>query len=630
MAHRAPGKPDFIVGDSLSDIFAEAGIHLGRSTPSPGRNLKVICPKCGGGRTKEPSLSIKVDDDGQGAAWQCHRGNCDGFRGNGRVESGQQDDAPRAERERKPIEPPKPAKAYSAAQQDNRGPVYGWAEKRGISRETVDWFGLFATTAYFPQHKAERMALAFPYRWKGEVVGHKYRDAEKNHAQDSGTLPTLFNIDSLEAPDVLIWVEGEPDVFACHEAGYRQIVSLRDGAPQELKDEDDPRRADDKRFAALTTHADALKPVKKIILACDNDGPGMNLREELARRLGKARCWIVAWPEGCKDAGDVLRLHGPEKLRACIEAAEPWPMKGMVRVDAARLLQHRERGRLVRGQVCGIKALDEVVKMPVEGGRLIVVTGPPNHGKSALMRDWLVRLAAKHKRHIILASPEDGSVEVIAEQMAQVFAGGPFWPGPTRHLSDEEIAAAGDFIARNFTFLSSDDPDDELTIDWVLERADIAISRAGASLLVLDPFNEFDHLRQKNETETEYVGRTLKRLKAWGRSRGVDIVIVVHPRSLQADPKTKKQQMPTGYEISGSANWNNKSDVGLTVWRPVGAVVTEVHVWKSRYDVWGKRGSHATLQFDVLCGRFRSAGFTLGDQPPSFNANAEEPNDVGD
>ena len=37
------------------------------------------------------------------------------------------------------------------------------------------------------------------------------------------------------------------------------------------------------------------------------------LREELAIRLGRDRCWYVTYPQGCKDANDVLQRFGEER-----------------------------------------------------------------------------------------------------------------------------------------------------------------------------------------------------------------------------------------------------------------------------------------------------------------------------
>lgn len=67
----------------------------------------------------------------------------------------------------------------------------------------------------------------------------------------------------------------------------------------------------------------------RIYLATDSDAPGIRLREELARRLGKSRCWIVRYPNDCKDANEVLIKYGKDKLKECIENAELYPIEGI-------------------------------------------------------------------------------------------------------------------------------------------------------------------------------------------------------------------------------------------------------------------------------------------------------------
>jgi hypothetical protein len=39
-------------------------------------------------------------------------------------------------------------------------------------------------------------------------------------------------------------------------------------------------------------------------------GRPISLRSDMAKMLGVARFWFVDWPEGCKDANDVLRHEG--------------------------------------------------------------------------------------------------------------------------------------------------------------------------------------------------------------------------------------------------------------------------------------------------------------------------------
>jgi twinkle protein len=74
------------MSESLPAVLAEHNIRL-KSLPEGGRSAKAICPQCSGGRTREISLSVTIDEDGQGAVWRCHRGKC-GWVGSGRAGGG--------------------------------------------------------------------------------------------------------------------------------------------------------------------------------------------------------------------------------------------------------------------------------------------------------------------------------------------------------------------------------------------------------------------------------------------------------------------------------------------------------------------------------------------------------------
>jgi twinkle protein len=123
-----------------------------------------------------------------------------------------------------------------------------------------------------------------------------------------------------------------------------------------------------------------LDSCERVILAGDSDGPGVLLADELARRIGREKCWRVSWPSGaqgssdpgaaaaaaavavsgsgnealqpaaavvpgagaaaavpaelaqgsaCKDANEVLMKDGAQRLVAYLEAAEPLPIRGL-------------------------------------------------------------------------------------------------------------------------------------------------------------------------------------------------------------------------------------------------------------------------------------------------------------
>ncbi len=353
-------------------------------------------------------------------------------------------------------------------------------------------------------------------------MNRKYRPhpAKTPQLQERNALPTLYNIDRLgEAPDEVIFVEGEPDVMALYECGITNAVSLKDGAPPTLRDESDPRWQDEKRFAALATHADLLEGVSTFILAGDMDAPGLALREELARRLGRHRCRVVRWPEGCKDASDMLRAHGPDAVTAGIADATPYPIDGLQDITPGTLLELRHAPP-PPALTTGCRATDAILRLPGEGGRLIVVTGIPNHGKSSWVTFLMLHLMQRHGRRFVIFTPEMAPWPQYVALCAQILMGRPFWPsadGPG--MSDSEIDAAERWLRPRLRLLTTDSTYDAPSLNLLMERAAAAVLRDGATDLVVDPWNEIEHARG-TASETDYTGRALQRLRAFGTRHG--------------------------------------------------------------------------------------------------------------
>jgi twinkle protein len=136
-----PAKP-FVVADSVAEIQAKAGINLGKARLSAGRSVKARCPACGGGKTREDSLSVKLDDDGRGLAWHCFRATCQGGRllpGSGRIAEAQGNRDQRDDRDDTPIERPVVRPKVEPIEERRRPPgLLAWFRLRGISEETVE------------------------------------------------------------------------------------------------------------------------------------------------------------------------------------------------------------------------------------------------------------------------------------------------------------------------------------------------------------------------------------------------------------------------------------------------------------------------------------------------------------
>ena len=464
-----------------------------------------------------------------------------------------------------------------------------WLEQRGIRSDIA------ARMEVSTVSDGQGHWLSFPYRLDGALVNRKYRlTSEKQHRMDKGGKLCLWNAEALRLPHVVnagasvIITEGEFDALIAMQCGFDAVVSVPNGAPSERID--DP--ANSNRYRFLWESQSDLERVKQFVLATDGDVPGLTLAHDLAAILGPERCKFVTYPDGCKDLNEVFIAHGIKAVNETIQSAKPFPVKGLYRVsdfpDAPP----------VRGMDTGIACLDD--KMQIVLGTLTVFTGYANMGKSTVMNTILGHCVA-HNVPACVASFETMPKPILVDGIAKALIG----CGHHEFYNHPQRSAAYAAIEDNVTIVSNAlDEDMELDIDTFLEVARIAVLRDGVKVVVLDPWNEVEHKRNRDESLTEYVGRAIRKVKSFARRYNVAFWIVAHPTK----PQKGVNQIPSLYDVSDSANWSNKADYGLVYHRADKTVnEAQLAVVKVRMGLPGECGV-ADVKFDHRISRIN--GFT--------------------
>ena len=579
-------------GAAVIDLAAKLADHGIRPKSFREGDHKLRCPQCSDTRKNksDPCLSLKIDTEG-GATWNCHNG-C-GFQGN--VPSRQRDFVPHATP--KNYTKPKPTgEALSAT-------AIQWFAKRGISEETLARYGVKSGLHWMPAAQADVQTVQFPYRRNGEVVNVKYRAQPKSFTQVKGAEKILYGLDDIAGHEIIHITEGEIDTLSFAEIGITNVASVPDGAPKEAND--GPIIPDeDTKFSYLWNCREELKAATKIILACDADGPGQALTEELARRLGRERCWRVTWPAindaQRNDANEVLMEDGPDVLRECIEAAMPYPIKSLHDLgtfESETVLLYRDGPK--RAFSTGWDLVDKHMK--IREGELSVVTGLTGTGKSEIVDAVTMNLAVKYGWRFAMCSFENPPAEHIAK-LAEKYLGQPFWDGPTPRMGEGDLRGAIQWLRDHFYLIRADD--ESPTIGWLLETAKAAVMRYGIRGLVIDPWNEIEHKRPSGMSETEFVSETLGKVKRFAQGYGCHVWFVAHPAKMYRDKGKTEIPIPNLYDISGSANWANKCDLGVVVHRPdFDKPITEIHIKKVRFKQLGRTGV-VTLHYDRATGRY--------------------------
>ena len=546
--------------------------------------VKTTCPRCSEYRRKKnyPCLNVNLDK----GVWHCWHCSWTGSLKDGE----EQRSNPRAT----PLIFRKPV--YRQTPLPTR--VIEWFASRGIPESILARNRISYGPVYMPQVEQEVPTIQFPYFRNGEIVNVKYRDGHKYFRMTGGAERLLYGWDDVEG-DTLLICEGEMDKLALEVAGFSSCVSVPDGAPAVTA------KNYESKFDFLLAAETLLQPLKRIILAVDNDAPGQKLAEELARRLGPERCYRVTWSSECKDANDVLIIHGPAVLQECIAHAEPWPVGGIVTVEMlSGALAHIYDHGMERGVFPGWYELAKYYT--VRAGELTVVTGVPSHGKSAWVSALMVNLAQQHDWQFTVFSPENYPLERYVASLAEHYTSKPFDGAPNR-MSPAEMTQAVAWLHHHISFLMPED--DSPTIGRLLELARVQVYRQGIKGLILDPWNEMEHSRPAGQTETEYISHALSQIRRFARHHGVHVWVVAHPTKLHKAEKGEyagQYPPPTPYDIAGSAHFRNKADNCITIWRNVDANDNrvQVHVQKIRFREIGKPGG-VELLYEPWCGRFR-------------------------
>ena len=575
---------------SLSSDLLEKGISLNNTNIG---SHKTKCPRCSPTRKKknDPCLWVNIKEHDL-ALWKCHNCQWTGSAGNVTKYAKIEKDAP-------PRQYAKPDRSAKQKVEESILPpkVMEFFSARGITPEVLRRNGIFW----------EDNAICFPYYIDGELTNVKYRTLDKKFRLVKDARLTFYGLDDVKDAETIIIVEGEMDKLALEVCGVKNVISVPNGAQREYKKENDSQ-------LAYLVHAEAvLKKAKRIIIATDNDQPGIALRMEIARRCGLVKCWTVKWTGDMKDANDSLMRMGIDQTLLALEEAKPFPIKGLYEVsDFEDALRNFYDIGMRSGASTGFENLDEFfMVMP---GEMTVVTGVPNSGKSEFIDAMCVNLAKDDDWHFGVFSPENGKEQHVVK-LAEKILGITSSPKSPDRMTIDQLLEGAAWVGQHFHFIVSDDENevegDENsglpTLKWVLDMASIAVMRFGIKGLIIDPWNELEHAWKSHQTESVYISMALAQIKRWARNHGVHVWIIAHPTKMQTD-KDGNVQVPSLYNISGSANWVNKADNGIVVHREISNAevatgMTDIHVRKVRQKHIGKVGM-TTMKYDKKTGRY--------------------------
>jgi twinkle protein len=505
-------------------------------------------------------------------------------------------------------------------------------EERKISKQTLLNLDISMSTEPILQNKVKegnesvrgtyvnRKCINFKYKKDGILIDIKYRDEDKNFKLISGATKIFYNLDAMKGQKSVVIVEGEMDVLAYHEAGITNVISVPNGSaisPQEIEEfKRTGRFRENLNLNYLDICIEYFKEIETIYLATDDDIPGLKLREELARRLGKDRCRYIKFSEytkqdgtPCKDANDLLVSKGKEYLANSLsnEYAHPYPISGVT--TASQYWDKMERifdnGRQ-KGYSTGYKSLDPHFNwMP---GWLVLGNGYPGEGKSSLLFNLIVISTVLYDWKWGMYCPENYPPENIIDTLTEILVGDTADISFGDRMSKKRYQdAIQRHIDKHFFFVDNEEGYTPSELRRVKKNL---IRQHGINGFLTDPWKNLKH-DLGNKSIDMYLQEELAAEVRIAIKNDLINLICHHPPTPPRD-KDKNYPAPSQFDLIGGQVWSSTTYSMMcihkhdrTSWQNT---LAEIHIQKNKeHKLAGfptDRANPVLLKFDRRSNRF--------------------------
>ena len=415
-----------------------------------------------------------------------------------------------------------------------------WLEKRGLDPELaakMGWRGAL--------HRDLGPALKIPFIRDGKAVTQQYRAlGRKEFRFANGSEIELWNVDCLRDASLdsqsLIMAEGACDGLALVQCGFQRTVAVPGWSDKNFQPDN---------YEPFKRNEELIKRAKTITVAQHDDNAGAAMLRAVANFFDECDVRYVRWPsKRCKDANDTLLLHGQEAVVAAIAGARDLDPPGGLITGFTDLPPRPERmvWRLAD------PSFDKL--MAFRSREISLLTGIPGAGKTTFITWACHRLVRANDIRIGLGLFETDPAEVF-DHLFVLNTG-------TNRAEDmfEKASEVRKHLDRNYRlFHMTDEGDDPHDMAWLKRMIHKLAARDGCNIIVIDPWNELEHLLERGDNMATYANFALMRLRQWADKYDIHICVVAHPK------KIEHGRRPLGYDVADAAAFANKPALGLTI-----------------------------------------------------------------
>jgi len=467
---------------------------------------------------------------------------------------------------------------------------FGALTDRDISEATAKKYGV--RRVINPNNQVTQHI--YPLFNGNEVVGTKTRFVENKNFSFAGTYEGtgLFGEQLFRntGGKYLTITEGECDAMACYELMQSKwaCVSLKRGASGAVKD--------------IRESIEFVESFENVVLCFDNDKAGREAARNVARILKPGKAKIMTFPNGYKDANDMLRNKKFQEFMSAWWESKTYTPSGILELSAQRNdWLHRE--------------VKESIAYPWEGlnkklyglrkGELVTLTGGTGLGKSSVTRElehWLIKNTEDNVGIIALEEnwlrTADGIISIEANDRI-------YLTERRNQYSEEQLVNLFDKVIPKgrvyiHAHLGATD------IEEIFSKLRYIIVGCECKWVVVDHLHMLVNVLSEGD-ERRGIDMLMNRLRSLVEETGVGMILVSHLRRASGDKGHENGVEVSLSHLKGSQGIAQLSDCVIALERnqqaenPEEANTTKVRVLKSRYT--GDTGLACSLRYNNETGR---------------------------
>lgn len=467
---------------------------------------------------------------------------------------------------------------------------------RGVSESSLKKLRVSQGKEWMPKAKSVVDCIFFNYYLDGELINIKYRAKNKDFKLYKDAEKIFYNIDSIKLPKECVIVEGEWDALSFVEAGVNNVVSVPNGFA-----------LGNLNLDYLDNYLDYFDNKDKIYIAVDNDEAGENGKQELIRRLGIEKCYIVKF-EDCKDANDYLVKYGKDKLKERLDKAELSPLEDVKTLKDYRDQLHQFwRGGLPKGMLTGMDEFDEIFSAELK--QYTLITGVPQSGKSEWLDQMIVKYNINDNCKVGIVSIENEPFTFHYDKIFQKINGNKPY---NDKIGSDEINEVEDYIDSNFFHVYFEK---RYYLEDVLTKFKELAKRKGCRIFVIDPYNKVK-LKENISNINDYTNEYHSQLDAFVKETNSHLFLVAHPnKTEQAEGSESSFRMPNAYNIKGGGEHFDMSYNVIGVNRIYEQKIVQIKTLKVKFKHLGEAQRSVFYSYNTVNGRYER----LTNQPEAID-----------